>query len=101
VWPGGAALTPRAAGSLPAVIAAILALTENQALSRPYPYWMFLLEGVHYVNRKIIQGYGRNLANPQSTYHGSYAYCDLLADSPRHFQTGRESRFSQCCAEVE
>ena len=78
-----------------------LALTENQALPRPYSYWMSLVEGIHYVNGKVIQGYGRNLAQPQSTYHGCYTYCDLVADSTRHFQTDRESRFSQRCAEVE
>ena len=67
--------------------------SENQTLSRPYPYGMFLVEGIQYVNRKIIQSYGRDLANPQSTYHSFYTYRDLFVDSARHFQTSRESSF--------
>jgi hypothetical protein len=62
---------------------------------------MSLVEGVHYVNRKIIQCYGRNLAHPQSTYLGCYSYGDLLADSASQFHTDRESRTSQRGAEVE
>ena len=60
---------------------------------------MFLLEGVHYVNCKTIHDYGRNLAHPQSTYHGWYTYCDLLADSTRHFQTYGERSFTRRCGD--
>ena len=46
----GSLFRENSAGKLGRCRAGRLVRLEDQSLSRPYPYWMFLLEGIHYVN---------------------------------------------------